>query len=262
MLMILGVDDLEFLLQLSQRAGLLALEMQASVAPCEKPDGTIVTEADLQVEKLLRHGLRRRFPEMPVLGEEEGCVGETSQLLFALDPIDGTVSYARGDPLWSVSVGVLREGRPIAGCVVAPALGMAWWGGEGQGAYRAGQHLQRGPTRLGRNSLLAMTTTALRRYGTPPRSLGHVRSLGSIALQLVACAEEHVDVALTTNWSVWDLAAGLAILAEAGGRTVTVDGVEIVDLLACPPEVDLISGGSDVAEFVPDPLPRWGPAGS
>jgi len=258
-------DDLSFLVQLARRAGQMALQMQATSPASDKADGSVVTEADVQVETLLRHELGRRFAGVPVLGEEQGFgTGSQAQTLmaFVVDPIDGTLSYAHGDALWAVSIGLLRAGKPVAGVVVAPALGRAWWAAEGLGAWREGKRLDRAPTRLTRHSLIGLTTSAIRRFGAPPRELGHLRCLGAIALQFALCADNSLDAVVTRGWSVWDVAAGAAILAEAGGKLLAVDrtpsqALEVEDLTSREPGGDLIAGGPNLADLVPEPLPCW-----
>lgn len=261
MLGLLTPDDLSFLVQAAQRAAMMALQMQSTAASRDKGDGTVVTEADLQVERLLRHDLGGRFPGLPILGEEEGRTGGQADLVFALDPIDGTLSYARGDAHWAVSMGLLRDGRPVAGVVVAPALGTTWWAALGLGAYRAGRRLTRAGTHLHHHSLIGFTTSALTKYGPPPAELGHVRCFGGIALQLALCADNRLDAAVTRYWSVWDLAGATAVLLEAGGMLLTADGDEVTDLFACPKDADFITGGPNLKDLAPVPLPRWSGAG-
>ncbi|HEY0190420.1 MAG TPA: inositol monophosphatase family protein, partial [Kofleriaceae bacterium] len=102
----------------------------------------LVTEWDLRSEELIRRVLAERTPGVPVLGEEAGEAGAggLTTLRWLVDPIDGTVNFAHGLPLWAVSIAIEDAGKPLAGVVVAPRLG--WWfearrgGGahDGQGA--------------------------------------------------------------------------------------------------------------------------------
>jgi myo-inositol-1(or 4)-monophosphatase len=254
--------DLNFLVRMCEEAGQVALRMQPGVVTDVKNDGSLVTAADVQVERFVANELGRRFPMVPIVGEETGGIDKAGDVAFFVDPIDGTASYARGGTDWCVSVGLVSKGISVAGVVVAPAWGVTWYGAQGMGAYRLNERIRRPPTVLNRHSLVAMATAAVRHYGPPPEHYGHLRCLGGIALHVVLCADGRIDAAVNSNWSVWDIAGAAAVLLEAGGKLVTAEGQDARNLLTCSGEADLIAGGPNIAHLVPVPLPHWNAEGA
>ncbi len=254
----LDVGELGELVRIVERAGQRATELQATVRrQLDKADGTVVTDADVQVEEQLREELEAAFGVVPVVGEEEGGV-LGREAVVVIDPIDGTLSYWRGSPLWTVSVGVVFGGRPVAGVVCAPALGMTWAGAAGVGATCNGHRIAAAAFEPSRHGLVAVTTEAVRRYGAPPRKLGHLRCLGGIALQIVMCADGKVDAAVCCLWHVWDVAGALGVLLAAGGQVVRArDGSDASNLLDLGEGEDIVAGGPDIAALVPRPIPQW-----
>ncbi|HET9627573.1 MAG TPA: inositol monophosphatase family protein [Kofleriaceae bacterium] len=191
----------------------------------------LVTEWDLRSEELIRKVLGERTPGVPVLGEEAGLgAGEGGAALrWIVDPIDGTVNFAHGLPIWAVSIAVedTARGELLAGVVAAPRLG--WWfeathgGGARDGAGK--------PLHV---SAIAQVSHALLTTGFPydratrpdnnfaewmhlQRRAGACRRLGaaSIDLCLVACG--WMDGYWERHLKAWDCAAGALIVREAGG---------------------------------------------
>ncbi len=104
-----------------------------------KHDESPVTQADLQIETLLRRRLLEAFPRHGFRGEEFGLENESSRWVWAIDPIDGTRSFASGRPLFTTLVALLREGDPVLGQIDAPILDERWLGLEGQTTTLNGQ---------------------------------------------------------------------------------------------------------------------------
>ena len=99
-----------------------------------KPDSTPVTDADRATELALREALERLRPGQEIVGEEFGGEGR-AEWRWILDPIDGTVNYANGVPVWATLIALMRGDRAVCGVVSAPALGRRWWAATGQGAF-------------------------------------------------------------------------------------------------------------------------------
>lgn len=193
----------------------------------------IVTEADREVEQLIRERLRVERPDDGFLGEETGAERGTSGLTWVIDPIDGTVNYAYGIAAYSVSVAVV-EGEPhpeqwqgVAAAVSAPALGELFTAERGEGAWLDGRRLQvNAETPAGallgtgfgydpatHDGDLAM----VRRVMTMARDL---RRMGSAAIDLSYVAAGRLDGFFERGLKPWDFAAGAILVQEAGG-TVT-----------------------------------------
>lgn len=210
--------------RVAEEAGRLALAMRpAPGAPVATLKGAQdwLTEADGAVERLIGDELARAFPEDGFLGEEGGR--RTGALTWVVDPIDGTSNYARGSSRFCVSLGLMAGAEPVLGVVVAPALGETYLGVRGRGATRNGAPiraatttaLERGMVEIGWSrrrpeAAFQALLAAVMATGAAPRLGGS----GTLGLMDVACGRTDAYVELHIN--LWDVAAGLAILAEAG----------------------------------------------
>ncbi len=234
------VEDAE-LLEAARAAARAATELLRGVRPLDvrhkASPHDLVTEWDLRSEQLIRTVLAERAPGIPVLGEEAGHGdgprgGERndSDRRWLVDPIDGTVNFAHGLPIWSISIALEHAGQIAVGVVAAPQLG--WWfeASRGGGARDgAGDRLH--VSSIARLDQALLTTGFPYDRATRPdnnfaewehfqRRAGACRRLGaaSIDLCLVACGR--MDGYWERHLKPWDVAAGVLIVSEAGG-TVT-----------------------------------------
>ena len=224
-------EDIEFVVDVAQAAGRVAQPSFGAAQTEQKPDGSLVTPADRAAEELIRQRLQARWPEDDIVGEELlGARDLTRPRVWCLDPIDGTHNFIAGLPLWVVSIGLCERGRPTLGVVHAPMLNLTFTGAVGVGAFVNGRplHTIRDQQILA-NDLIGVTTEAAEevKLQLPHKS----RNLGSAALHACYVAAGIFKGALFTHWGVWDLAAGLAIAAEAGAVACTLDGQQL-DTLA------------------------------
>ncbi len=192
-----------------------------------KPGNSPVTEADLAVDAFLKARLTDLLPEAAWLSEEtvDDPVRLGRDLLWIVDPIDGTRAFLSGIPDWSVSIGLLAAGRPVLGIVHGPALDRLYEASLGGGARCNGARLA-GPA--------AGALDGARVAGPKPlvdvieRRSGPVERLPkvpSLALRLVRVAEGSIDVGLVSAHSHdWDLAGADLILHEAGGVLTDLRG--------------------------------------
>jgi myo-inositol-1(or 4)-monophosphatase len=223
------------LLAVARAAATAASALLRDARPMDvRPKGNprdLVTEWDLRSEELIRRVLAERTPGVPVLGEEAGERGGAADnagtLRWIVDPIDGTVNFAHGLPIWAISIAIEDAGQILAGVVAAPGLG--WWfeAARGGGAHDGnGRPLQ--------VSAIAEVPHALLVTGFPydratrpdnnfaewahlQRRAGACRRLGaaSIDLCLVACG--WMDGYWERHLKPWDTAAGALIVEQAGG---------------------------------------------
>ncbi|MGH3434580.1 MAG: inositol monophosphatase family protein [Thermocrispum sp.] len=193
----------------------------------------VVTAVDRDSELLIRARLADLRPGDPVLGEEQGADGEVEpgQVVWVVDPIDGTVNFVYGLPAFAVSVGAQVDGVSVAGAVFEPVSGRCWTAARGGGAWLDGRRLRVSSADRLELSLLA-TGFAYDRARRQRQAqliggvLGRVRDIrraGSAALDLCAVAAGWVDASFEHGLSRWDWAAGAIIAAEAGA-TVIVPG--------------------------------------
>ena len=118
---------LKFIENLAETAGKMALEERKHFSSDEihfKNAKDLVTDVDRKVEQFIRGEIAAAYPDHAVLGEEGGTTNTgKSEYLWVIDPIDGTTSFVHGSPMYSVSIGLFRDGRPYAGAVCVPRLG-------------------------------------------------------------------------------------------------------------------------------------------
>jgi histidinol-phosphatase len=196
-----------------------------------KPDQTPVTEADRAVEERLRAELATTRPDDSIVGEEYGGTDVTGRR-WIIDPIDGTKNFLRGVPVWATLVALADDGGVRVGVVSAPALGRRWWAERGAGAWTQGPEDVR-PRRLAVSAVAALADASFSYsdpVGWPAGAVEHlsgeswrVRAYGDFWSHLLV-AEGCVDVAAEPELSIWDVAALIPIVEEAGGRITGFDG--------------------------------------
>jgi histidinol-phosphatase len=224
-------SDLAFALELADAADALSLPRFRSrdLVVETKADLTPVTEAARAVETELRRLLAERRPGEAVLGEEEGGgAGGGSPVRWVIDPIDGTRNYSRGLPVWATLIALERSGRLEVGVVSAPALGRRWWAARGEGAWRDdGERLRVSTV----DRLEDATVLVALDRPVPAAAFGawHVRAFGDFWAHMLV-AEGAAEIAVdAVGVSVWDLAAPLVIVEEAGGRFSDATGASRAD---------------------------------
>lgn len=207
-----------------------ALDLQVET----KPDLTPVSDADKAAEEIIRGQLKRSRPRDAVIGEEFAPTGH-AQRQWIVDPIDGTKNFVRGVPVWATLIAMVEDGRPVVGVVSAPALGRRWWAADGQGAW-TGRSLS-SARRLGVSRVRTLADASLayasyhswadhgRGHGfeTLTRSVWRARGFGDFWSYMLL-AEGGVDIAAEPELEVYDMAALVPVVTEAGGRFTSVDG--------------------------------------
>jgi histidinol-phosphatase len=229
-------DDLMLALELASTAEEIALDRfrAADLAVTTKPDRTPVTDADRAIERAIRDQLAEARPGDAVLGEEYGGEPATGRQ-WIVDPIDGTTNFLRGLPIWATLIALAVDGVPVVGVAAAPALERRWWAAKGGGAWAGSP--DSGPQRI-RVSGVAALEDALLSYNSLQgwdqageldallalaRRCWRTRALGDF-WSYVLVAEGQVDIAGEHDLKVYDLAALVPIVEEAGGRFTSLTG--------------------------------------
>ena len=238
--------DLRRLLDLAERAAARAaaalLLERAAWSVVEAEEGREVkVRADRHAEEMIIEALHTSAPYR-ILSEEAGWVagaaGADADLMWAVDPLDGSVNYAQGFPHWAVSIALVRLGAPILGVVDCPALGEVYSGAIGLGATLNGAPISvSGVTDASRGILM---TGIPARAATDPATMAafaarlarwrKVRMIGSAACALAYVGAGRADAYHETGGMLWDVAGGCAVVAAAGGR---------VDIVSVAPDQPL-----------------------
>ena len=225
---------LESLVRIAQAAGVVVMRhYEEGAAARIKADRSPVTDADEEAEKLILAELASDFPGVPVVAEEEtaaGRIADAGMHFFLVDPVDGTKEFIRRSGEFTVNIGEVRDGVPVAGVVFAPAIGRLFVGAMGEGAFElSGGTLKAITARApGADGLVAVSskshpdaqTDALLKTLTIK---GHVNAGSSLKFCLVAAGEADIYPRAGQTME-WDTAAGHAVLAAAGGSVTTWDG--------------------------------------
>ena len=223
--------DLTFALELAGLADEITLRrFQAADLVVEtKPDLSPVSEADREVENVLRAHIEAARPGDAVVGEEYGTSG-TGARRWIVDPIDGTKNYVRGVPVWATLVALQEDGVTTVGVVSAPAMHKRWWASRGEGAYADGRRIRVSQVDDLADAHFSYSSLAgwekrgvLDGFLGLTRTVWRTRAFGDFWSHVLV-AEGAVDVAAEPEVSLWDLAALQVIVEEAGGRFTDLAG--------------------------------------
>jgi histidinol-phosphatase len=237
-------DDLELALELADIADAITLARFGAddLVVETKPDLTPVSEADRAAERAIRERLAIARPQDSVVGEEYGTLTASgSHRRWIVDPIDGTKSYVRGVPVWATLLALEQDGELTHGTVSAPALGRRWWGSRGAGAFvRDG--IGAGPRPLRVSAVHELADAQLCFAGFEEwREVDRLDRLLELSArcwrsrgygdfwQYMLVAEGALEIACDPIASLWDLAAPMVIVQEAGGTFTDFGGEATAD---------------------------------
>ncbi len=204
----------------------------------------LVTEVDKGAEKLIRRLIMTHFPDHSFLGEESTGVGaaaatsalnevKQSDYLWIVDPIDGTTNFVHGLPLYSVSIALAHKGEVIVGVIYDPARDELFVAEKGKGAYVHGVRMKVSQEEKLESSLIATGFPTDRDVLLPLNLAGiqavaprvrNIRTIGSAALSLAYVATGRLSGFWELNLNAWDLAAGVLLIQESGGKVTDTAG--------------------------------------
>ncbi|MDR2170369.1 MAG: inositol monophosphatase family protein [Planctomycetaceae bacterium] len=237
------MERLEFAKEIVREAGAITLKyfyLRSSYSVERKVDASPVTVADLEVERFLRDRISGRFPDDMILGEEFSVKTGASGFKWLIDPIDGTVSFIYGVPIYSILVGIEFDGASVGGVIGLPALGEMLWAGKGVGAWHEAKRFEE-PVRAKvsncKNISDAIFLTSdistyidVNRRGSfenLERNVLLTRTWGD-AYGYFLVATGRADVMVDPVLSDWDAGPLLIILEEAGGMFTDWQGKKTI----------------------------------
>jgi 3'(2'), 5'-bisphosphate nucleotidase len=227
------------LAEIAEEAGRHILPLWKSGLEVEKKsDSSPVTIADRQAETLILARLGERFPGVPVVSEEDasefGAPEKIAERFFLVDPLDGTKAFVRGDPNFTVNIGLIERGQPVAGAVVAPPTGEVWHT-SASGACK--REPGRAARRVEVRPWAGADAVALISHTMKPEALAELRARYGFthteamdsSIKLCRIAEGAADIYPRHGTTMeWDIAAGHAIIVAAGGQLTTPDGAPFI----------------------------------
>ena len=202
----------------------------------------IVTEADLLSEKIILKEIMNNFPDHEILSEESGKNKNHSDYLWIIDPVDGTTNFSMHNPMWCVSIGLAYKGEIILGIIYAPILDELYIAEKGKETRRNGKIVK-----ASKNIKKALHTFCHGRenkfikkalkYCTYQKLNGlDCRQLGSAAIELAFVASGRTESIMIPGTKPWDVAAGVLMVRESGGKVTNFKGEEWtlkdIDILA------------------------------
>lgn len=230
--------ELALAMDVARRAGRLQMERYERLERVvHKSEHDVVTEVDELSEQLIIGSLRQAFPADAFLAEESGRSQEAEradQRVWVIDPLDGTVNYANGIPIFCVAIGLVERGRPVLGVVYDPARDEMFSALAGRGARLDGRRVrQPGKEKLA-DAVVSLALPRARwalRERRLRRKIRVARSIGSAALALAYVCNGRFDAFVQAGGlSAWDICAAGLIAIEGGAMITTFDGGEWFDI--------------------------------
>jgi len=240
---------LEMAIVAARLAGQHAMEEMAYVKAVKKSENELVTQADLQCQKIIIQRIRETYPDHGFIAEE-GEKGRlfkrppttTPSIWWAIDPIDGTNNFAHGIPIFAVSIAAMFEGEPVVGVIFHPASDAMFTAVKGGEANLDGRRITAGDNEIGPLTSVGLDShfdDVLPAWVCNLIHQSRFRNFGTTALHLAYVARGGLVAAIMCTPKLWDIAAGV-IIAEAAGAAVTDwNGARIF-----PIDLDAYDGGS------------------
>ncbi len=204
----------------------------------EKQASDFVSEVDTGAESRIREVLEKHIPGAMVVGEEMSPTASTAgETVFVVDPLDGTTNFLHGFPAYSVSIGAMSEGAVVAGVILDVPHGDLFTGTAGGGAFLDGKRIHVSQVQTPNRALvgtgfpfknLEFLDDYLQQFERITRAQSGIRRAGSAALDLASVACGRFDAFWELRLAPWDIAAGLLLVREAGGRVSDLVGRDVV----------------------------------
>lgn len=229
---------LNYAVNLSEKAGKRLLKSFRKEKPLER--GTVKEVKlvyDIIADEIIKGSIEKNFPRHSYITEESGLVDRNSSYLWIIDPLDGTSNFADQNPMFCVSLSLWRDSQPLIGVIEAPMMQERFIAFSGNGAFH--QDLFRNKTTKASVSNVSRKSDAYGVYceggntnkkqtlnllGKYYLQIKDTRKLGSAALELAFVGMGRTESYMTTKISLWDIAAGMLFVKEAGGVILHLDG--------------------------------------
>ena len=195
-----------------------------------KEDGSLVTPVDLKAEKIVVDLIKKFFPEDRIVSEESKSKASDAAFGWIIDPLDGTHNYIRGVDIFGTSIALQYENEVVIGVIYLPVAKELYHAQKGKGAYRNGKRINVSKRDLSQATMIYDSSI---RGNKKPMLAGlskivdkvfNIRMFGSTARSLTYIAEGKADLEIEFNDKLWDFAAGLLLVEEAGGKVTDFQG--------------------------------------
>lgn len=231
-------DYVDFAVETAKHAASVLMEHYKTTDPITR--GTpkeIKTLFDTIADDVIKEAIEQKYPDHSYLTEETGLIDKQSDFLWIIDPLDGTGNFVNSNPFFAISIALWINGEPAVGVIEAPALEERYVGVKGEGAYMV--NLESGakiPAQLSETTDVSKAYVVYCEGGcTQKEKVTHfidelfpstkdMRKLGSAALESAWVGVGRADAYITPEISIWDIAAGIVFIREAGGEILDFEG--------------------------------------
>ena len=229
-------EYLNVAIKAAKEAGRLSLEKAGNLDISTKETRfDFVTNADKEIEAYIKSMLSEEFPEIGFLAEESGSSKGNSELLWIIDPIDGTNNYINGIPFFCTSIALARNDEPILGVIYEPNRNELFYAAEGSGAFLNGKNIRVSNRDSLDKAIIALSFPSSNKaqgmayfnhfsFKYLYKNTRAIRKLGAAALELAYVASGRIDAFFRRNIKPWDAAAAAAIVREAHGKVTNQFG--------------------------------------
>lgn len=229
-----------FIKETLREAGMIALKGYGNVEPMIKSEGNmqILTETDLKIGQMIIDKIKQNFPEHSIIDEEAGITLENSEFVWTIDPVDGTANYASKIPMFGTMIGLLKNGKPIAGGLILPCFNEIYYAEKGHGAFCNDRqiHVSQNPE-LAHNFVAYLISSHQSTQGMLDKELKYItkiipnimsfRTSNCSAFDGAMTVSGRYGAALNTTSYVWDCVPLHILALESGGIMTDFDGNEI-----------------------------------
>jgi len=196
----------------------------------EKNDGTLVTNVDKEIELLFRSHLKKKFPNHGICGEEFGYENEDSEIVWVIDPLDGTHSFISGKPLFGTLICCLVNNIPRIGIIDIPILNQRWHGGYGMGVKLNNNACKIQNPKKEFNELIVSSTSFFMFNKSHQKKIKEIYDKSRFPIFGTDCyaygllLSEKIDLIIEANMKPWDYLSQVALINEAGGNITDWEG--------------------------------------
>ena len=187
----------------------------------EKEDKSFVTKADTEADQLIIDLIKENYPEHQIITEENGTIGPENEHVWVVDPLDGTLNFTRGIPLFCTSIAVVQKGEPIVAVIYNPVTKSLFHAEKGRGAFWNDEKIQ--VSEISETGAENKAKT-LEIYNKFYHEFKSQRILASAALELAYVASGRLEGFVSVGLRSWDVFGGVLLVREAGGKVTDFAG--------------------------------------
>jgi myo-inositol-1(or 4)-monophosphatase len=225
-------EEMKAAIRAAREAGKVLMSHYGKPRVEHKADRSLVTQADIKAEEVIKAILGREFPDYSFLGEESGLEEHAGDYTWVVDPLDGTTNYTIHNPFFCTSIGLTLRDEPVLGVVYNPHDDELFWAEKGRGAFLNDEGIQVSNTRTVEDSVVTFCHSrnreSIKRIGeiflAVKLATNKFRQLGSSNLELCYVASGRTQGHMVPDVNPWDVTAGAVIVKEAGGRVTDFQG--------------------------------------